>query len=70
VTGRQAVLGCLMVSVFTRDPAGRPRHSCTAHLRMAADTGQRGIDLLSPVWPILDLTPGGRGDWCASLDDS
>jgi len=23
----------------------------------------RGIDLLSPVWNVLDLLPAGRGDW-------
>ena len=27
----------------------------------------RGIDLLSPVWNLLDLTPEGRGDWEPSL---
>jgi predicted dithiol-disulfide oxidoreductase (DUF899 family) len=29
--------------------------------------GQRGIDLLSPVWNLFDLTPEGRGDWYPSL---
>jgi predicted dithiol-disulfide oxidoreductase (DUF899 family) len=28
----------------------------------------RGIDLLSPVWNVLDLTPEGRGDWNAKLE--
>ncbi|MEU5594306.1 hypothetical protein [Streptomyces sp. NPDC020298] len=28
----------------------------------------RGIDLLAPVWHLLDLTPQGRGEWYASLD--
>jgi predicted dithiol-disulfide oxidoreductase (DUF899 family) len=23
----------------------------------------RGLDLLSPVWNLLDLTRAGRGDW-------
>jgi len=23
----------------------------------------RGLDLLTPVWNFLDLTPEGRGDW-------
>jgi len=31
-----------------------------AHIK---DEHWRGIDLLSPVWHILDLTPQGRGDW-------
>jgi len=56
------------VSVFTRDETGAPRHFYSAHPRMADDLDQRGIDLLSPVWHILDLTPGGRGDWYAALD--
>jgi predicted dithiol-disulfide oxidoreductase (DUF899 family) len=29
---------------------------------------QRGIDLLTPVYNVLDLTPGGRGDWYADLE--
>jgi predicted dithiol-disulfide oxidoreductase (DUF899 family) len=55
------------VSVFTRDADGRVRHFYTAHPRMAEDVDQRGIDLLSPVWNVLDLTPEGRGDWYADL---
>jgi predicted dithiol-disulfide oxidoreductase (DUF899 family) len=55
------------VSVFTRDDGGRVRHRYTAHPRMADDIDQRGIDLLSPVWHVLDLTPRGRGDWYAEL---
>jgi predicted dithiol-disulfide oxidoreductase (DUF899 family) len=35
---------------------------------MSGGIGQRGIDLLAPAWPILDLTPQGRGDWYAQLD--
>ncbi len=27
----------------------------------------RGVDLLSPVWHVLDLTRQGRGDWMPSL---
>ncbi|HEV2310629.1 MAG TPA: DUF899 family protein [Acidimicrobiia bacterium] len=56
------------ISVFTLDPDGRPRHTYTTHPRMAPDIDQRGIDLLSPLWHLLDLTPQGRGDWFASLD--
>lgn len=55
------------VSVFTRDSRGTLRHHYTAHPRMAEDIDQRGIDLLSPVWHILDLTPQGRDDWYAEL---
>jgi predicted dithiol-disulfide oxidoreductase (DUF899 family) len=56
------------VSVFTRDGDGTVRHFYSAHPRMADDIDQRGIDLLNPVWHLLDLTPGGRGDWFAGLD--
>ncbi|NDZ82237.1 DUF899 domain-containing protein [Streptomyces sp. SID10853] len=55
------------VSVFTRDDDGQVRHVYSAHPRMADDIDQRGIDLLSPVWHLLDLTPRGRGDWFAAL---
>ncbi|WP_155059619.1 DUF899 family protein [Streptomyces blattellae] len=55
------------VSVFTRDDDGSVRHSYSAHPRMSDDIDQRGIDLLSPVWHVLDLTPQGRGDWAAAL---
>jgi predicted dithiol-disulfide oxidoreductase (DUF899 family) len=55
------------VSVFTRDDNGGVRHVYSAHPRMSDDIDQRGIDLLSPVWHILDLTPQGRGDWFPAL---
>jgi predicted dithiol-disulfide oxidoreductase (DUF899 family) len=55
------------VSVFTQDSQGNPRHCYTARPRMDDAIDQRGIDLLSPVWNILDLTPQGRGDWYAEL---
>jgi predicted dithiol-disulfide oxidoreductase (DUF899 family) len=34
---------------------------------MAPDIEQRGIDLLTPVYNMLDLTPEGRDDWYAQL---
>jgi len=55
------------VSVFTRDPEGSIHHVYSVHPTMADDVNQRGIDLLSPVWHVLDLTPQGRGDWFAQL---
>ncbi|MFD3496394.1 DUF899 family protein [Streptomyces sp. NPDC058690] len=55
------------VSVFTRDSDGSVRHFYSAHPRMSDDIDQRGIDLLSPVWHILDLTRQGRGNWFAEL---
>ncbi|MET8451214.1 DUF899 family protein [Streptomyces sp. NPDC005209] len=56
------------ISVFTRDGDGTVRHFYSMHPRMAQDIGERGIDLLSPVWHLLDLTPAGRGGWYAGLD--
>jgi predicted dithiol-disulfide oxidoreductase (DUF899 family) len=56
------------VSVFTRDADGAVRHSYSAHPRMSDAIEQRGIDLLSPVWHLLDLTRRGRGEWFPSLD--
>ncbi|WP_327371318.1 DUF899 family protein [Streptomyces sp. NBC_01217] len=55
------------VSVFTRDSNGSVRHFYSAHPRMSDDIDQRGIDLLSPVWHILDLTSQGRDNWFAEL---
>jgi predicted dithiol-disulfide oxidoreductase (DUF899 family) len=55
-------------SVFTRDADGTLRHFYTHHPRMAQDVAQRGMDLLTPVYNILDLVPQGRGTWFASLD--
>jgi predicted dithiol-disulfide oxidoreductase (DUF899 family) len=55
------------VSVFTRDATGTLRHFYTAHPRMAPDIQERGIDLLTPIWHFMDLTPQGRGSWYASL---
>lgn len=55
------------VSVFTRDDDGAVRHVYSVHPRMSEDIDQRGIDLLSPVWHLLDLTPRGRGDWFPAL---
>lgn len=55
------------LSVFTRDAAGTLRHFYTTHPWLDADMNERGIDLLQPVYNMLDLTPRGRGDWYASL---
>jgi predicted dithiol-disulfide oxidoreductase (DUF899 family) len=56
------------VSAFTRDRDGTLRHFYSAHPHMAADIKERGLDLLCPVYNVLDLTPEGRGGWYASLD--
>lgn len=56
------------ISVFTRDADGTVRHFYSAHPSMEAEIQERGIDLLTPVYNMLDLTRQGRGDWYASLD--
>jgi predicted dithiol-disulfide oxidoreductase (DUF899 family) len=56
------------ISVFTPDADGAVRHRYSATPPMSADIDQRGIDLLSPVWHLLDLTPQGRGAWSGGLD--
>jgi len=55
------------VSVFTREGDGTLCHFYTAHPSMADDIKERGLDLLCPVYNVLDLTPQGRGDWYAQL---
>jgi predicted dithiol-disulfide oxidoreductase (DUF899 family) len=56
------------ISVFARASDGALRHFYSAHPRMASDIAERGIDLLSPIWSVLDLTPQGRGDWYTKLE--
>jgi predicted dithiol-disulfide oxidoreductase (DUF899 family) len=56
------------ISVFTRDKDGTLRHFYTGHPWLAEDIRERGIDEMSPIWNVLDLTPQGRGSWYASLN--
>ncbi len=53
---------------FTRESDGAIRHFYTAHPQLANNIKERGLDLMSPIWHILDFTPQGRGDWYAKLD--
>jgi predicted dithiol-disulfide oxidoreductase (DUF899 family) len=55
------------LSVFTKAANGEIRHFYTCHPKMAPDTNERGIDLLVPVYNMLDYTPQGRGGWYASF---
>jgi predicted dithiol-disulfide oxidoreductase (DUF899 family) len=55
------------ISVFVRSPDGSLKHFYS-NSAMMREKLNRGIDLLSPVWNIFDLTPEGRGDWNAKLD--
>lgn len=55
------------VAVFAKD-GNEIRHTYTAHPML--DDRERGIDLLMPLWNLLDLTPAGRGeDWYPSNED-
>ena len=56
------------ISVFTHADDGTVRHVYSKGAQMADDRRERGIDLLTPVWNLLDLTPNGRPlDWYPSL---
>jgi predicted dithiol-disulfide oxidoreductase (DUF899 family) len=54
------------LSVFVQDH-GKIRHFYSSHPRMSPEIKERGLDLLNPIWNVLDLTPRGRGDFYASL---
>jgi len=56
------------ISVFTRGSHGAVHHFYTAHPWMSPEIKERGIDLMSPIWHVLDLTPRGRGEWYAKLE--
>jgi predicted dithiol-disulfide oxidoreductase (DUF899 family) len=53
-------------SVFALDGSGALRHFYSVSA-ILAEKEYRGIDLLTPVWNLLDLTPAGRGEWMPSL---
>ncbi|CAB1070351.1 hypothetical protein D1AOALGA4SA_893 [Olavius algarvensis Delta 1 endosymbiont] len=50
------------VSVFVKADDGSLRHFYSASAIME-ENEYRGLDLFTPVWNLLDLTPDGRGDW-------
>lgn len=56
------------MSVFTRESDGTLRHFYSCHPRLGEDIKERGIDELSPIFNLMDLTPQGRGTFYASLD--
>jgi predicted dithiol-disulfide oxidoreductase (DUF899 family) len=55
------------LSVFTRAADGTVFHRYSVGADLGANelpgTDGRGIDLYSPLWHLLDLTPEGRGEW-------
>ena len=55
------------ISVFSLGDDATVRHVYSKGAQMADDRRERGIDLLSPVWHLLDLTPDGRDDWYPKL---
>lgn len=56
------------ISVFTKDTDGTLRHFYSGHPWLDPEIKERGIDELTPIWNILDLTPQGRGKFYTSLD--
>jgi predicted dithiol-disulfide oxidoreductase (DUF899 family) len=48
------------LSVFVRDADGRLIHTYSGSAMLGHDE-YRGIDLLSPLWHLQDLTPAGAG---------
>ncbi|MCP2167732.1 DUF899 family protein [Goodfellowiella coeruleoviolacea] len=55
------------LTVLRREDDG-VRHCYTAFADWSEADRERGIDLYSPVWQVLDLLPQGRGDWYAAND--
>jgi predicted dithiol-disulfide oxidoreductase (DUF899 family) len=55
------------LSVFKKSQDGAVKHFYSASAQMTNEIKTRGIDLLSPVWHLLDLTPDGRGQWDPKL---
>lgn len=56
------------MSVFTQESDGTVRHFYSLHPRLDHEIQERGIDAMTPIYNLLDLTPQGRGTFYASLD--
>ena len=59
-----------MANVFVRRN-GRTHHFWAAELfwsETMEGANPRHLDMMWPLWNLLDLTPGGRGDWYPSLE--
>jgi predicted dithiol-disulfide oxidoreductase (DUF899 family) len=52
-----------LISVFTKEPDGSLRHFYSGSATLDEQIREGGIDQLSPVWNLFDLTPDGRGEW-------
>ena len=55
------------ISVFTKENDGTLRHCYSGHPWLDPEIKERGIDEMSPIWNVLDLTPQGRGKFYTSL---
>ena len=55
------------VSAFRRSADGSVKHFYSGSAIMEDGKLHRGIDLLTPFWNILDLTPEGRKEWMPKL---
>lgn len=57
------------LNVFTKTPDGIFHSYHTEAMFAKAEEGQdpRHVDMLWPLWNVLDLTPEGRGTWYPSL---
>lgn len=56
------------VSVFVRHEDGSLRHFYSGSAYLGDATRYRGLDLYTPIWNLMDLLPGGRGDWLPKLE--
>lgn len=54
-------------SVFKKDGDGNVRHVYSQTSRFIPGS-ERAMDLLCPVYNMLDLIPEGRGNWYATND--
>ncbi len=59
-----------ILNVFQKTGSGIRHSYATELFFQPAEQGQnpRHVDLLWPLWNMLDLTPEGRGNWYPSLD--
>ena len=55
------------MSVFTKQSDGSVQHFYSAAAPMSPSE-YRGMDLLTPFWSLLDLTPEGRGEFFPGLN--
>jgi predicted dithiol-disulfide oxidoreductase (DUF899 family) len=60
-----------MLHIFVKR-GGKIHHFWSSELQMVETEpgqNQRHLDTMWPLWNVLDMTPGGRGDWYPALSD-